>query len=96
MASLLTAIITAIITALLATIIILLMLVAARKCRPHSTPGGAARRASTLAGEGEGPVYERITNVGEGGVVTGDYNYVGTEAGNTFKLKQNKAYALRK
>ena len=90
--TLLASVLTAIITALLATAIFLLVLVAIHKCHPNFTPGEA--ETGTSAGEGEGQEYEQI-DVCEGGVVTSDPTYmeVGKEAGKSFELKQNEAYA---
>ena len=63
-------------------------MIAVCKCHPKFTPGGAS------AG-GVGQEYEEVDG-GRGGVAVNDPTYMevgGRQGGNTFKLKENEAYA---
>ena len=87
----LASVITAIATALLATVITVLVMIAVCKCHPKFTPGGT-ETASSAGGEGQ----EYEVDGGKGGVAVSDPTYMEVgerKGGNTFKLRENEAYA---
>ena len=72
----------------------MLALIAVCKCHPKFTSGGAE------TGTSAGGEYEQVDG-GEGGVAVSDPTYMevgagggGGRGGNTFKLKENEAYAV--
>ena len=72
----------------------MLVMIAVCKCHPKFAPGGT--ETGTSAG-GKGQEYEEVDG-GRGGVVVSDPTYMevgdgGQGGGNTFKLKENEAYA---